>query len=86
MELNDEIANKASAKINAKCSPYQCPMCRKQTNFIFAKAEFHYVGFNRNSTGLTLEDGQIEYFPVLTGTCSNCGFVASFNLHALGLI
>lgn len=86
MELSEKTVQEALAKINAKCAPFECPMCKYKGSFLFGKAEFQHIGFNRKENQIFVEgDTGIEFIPVIIGICPQCGFSASFNLHVLGL-
>ena len=47
MKFTEENANAILAEINKKCSPYECPMCKQRTNFIFGKGESQILSFQR---------------------------------------
>ena len=72
MKFTEENANAILAEINKKCSPYEFPMCKQRTNFIFQRE------------GMQLKaDNGINFIPVIVGYCQNCGYVAQFNLNVI---
>lgn len=85
MEISEKMAQEALAEVNAKCAPFKCPMCEQKGNFLFGKAEFQHVGFSRKENQLIAE-GNIDFIPIVAGSCPHCGFVATFNLRVLGLV
>ena len=82
MKFTEENANAILAEINKKCSPYECPMCKQRTNFIFGKGESQILSFQREGMQLKADNG-INCIPVIVGYCQNCGYVAQFNLNVI---
>lgn len=85
MQLTQEIAEKALQKINQKCSPFKCPMCGSTGGFHFAPIEIQQLSLDRTGMSISL-GGKFDLIPTVTGTCPNCGFIASFNLHTIGVL
>mgnify|MGYP007090187643 FL=1 len=79
MKFTEENANAILAE---KCSPYECPMCKQRTNFIFGKGESQILSFQREGMQLKADNG-INFIPVIVGYCQNCGYVAQFNLNVI---
>jgi len=82
MELSKEDADKLLAKVNSKCPNQKCPMCGAVDSFGFEPAEFHQMGFKVNEE-YVITTGEAYMLSLFSGTCQNCGFVASFNTKFL---
>lgn len=82
MEFNEKNADAILATINKKCAPYVCPMCKKQTNFLFGKAESQLMSFKREGHQINFNEN-FGFIPVLVGYCQNCGYIAQFNLNVI---
>ena len=64
MKFTEENANAILAEINKKCSPYECPMCKQRTNFIFGKGESQILSFQREGMQLKADNG-INFIPLI---------------------
>lgn len=81
MELDDKTADDVLARVNSKCMPYVCPMCKQKTNFIFAKGESQLLSLKREGLQLIINN-EVDFIPALTGFCQNCGYIVQFNLRS----
>lgn len=82
MQLTDEQAHQALAKINSKLR--NCPCCGSNEGFKFDKHKFDIGPVENIKTVLT--NGYYDSIPVMVGYCKHCGFILQFNIQALGIL
>jgi len=80
MEISKENLMIALSKLATK--GLKCPVC-KCGNLNYDKEEVQNMMFDRNGPNLIIEN--VSFKPVLSMTCSECGYVMQFDLvHLVG--
>ena len=82
MKFTEENADAILAEINKKCSPYECPMCKQRTNFIFGKGESQILSFQREGVQLKADNGH-QFYPSHRWILPKLWYIAQFNLNVI---
>ncbi len=86
MELTPEQKEKTLALISEKIGGRPCPMCGKHHDNILIEHEIQLLSFFRKGYGISNHLAPQAVLPTLAVTCSNCGYVALFNLIQMGVV
>ena len=83
MKLSNERLDEITSKILERAGKFSCPICGSTEGFTFPEHEFELMSCEKNGENLLLKEGTSDYFRMFPLTCSNCGFVANFNLQKI---